>query len=78
MLWGMLPAEHPGLLVIGGGDSEPVLSVIGCTGLVARPCHWEGALPCVGEVDVQLLTLGARHTEVEPPAHDHLLLLASN
>ncbi len=68
MLRGVLPAQHPGLLVVGGGHSEPVLPVIGCTGLVARPGRRERTLACVGDVDVQLLTLCARHAEVEPPA----------
>lgn len=67
----VLPAEHAGLLVIGGRHSEPKLPVVGCTGLVARPGFWEGSLPGVRDVDVQLLTLGACHSEVEPPASSH-------
>lgn len=52
MRWGVLPAEHSCVLVIGGGHPEPELPVIGCTGLIARPRHWERALPCIGDVDM--------------------------
>lgn len=75
LLWFVLKAQHPRGLLIAGGDSEPVLPVIGSTGIVACPSMSKTSFASIDQVHAQIHALCTSQSVVEPSAAVHCVTL---
>lgn len=77
LFWFVLDAEGSRCLIIAGWDSEPVLSIIGGTRIVACPCMSKASLPSIDQIHIQVQVSGSSQPVMKPPAADKVVLAST-